>query len=128
VSKAERDDSFDEDFEELAQKPPPLTPQQRKAFIVVIRDIWFGGTIADDERPRILLLVKRFSQKNPDPNEIKRRFSVYREKYPDWADTPESLCKHWGRCGSNPTAKKTVEQVQQEQYERQWRIGDRHTA
>lgn len=56
---------------------------------------WFGGTVADPDRPRVGRIVAALKAHNASPTDIARVRAAYRAKWPSAADTPEAVVKHW---------------------------------
>lgn len=57
-----------------------------------------------NEQSRIGKVVRDLKLKNATPDDIPLRLARYRRAWPEAADTPEALLKHWDRFGGNGSA------------------------
>lgn len=74
---------------ESNRKPQPLWDAVVRAFRL--------DPVTQAERSRIGRIVRDLKAKGADPDDIPRRLDRYRATWPNAADTPEALLKHWDR-------------------------------
>lgn len=86
--------------ERNAARPSPAKPKRPRPadpFWDTTARLFFGGTVAEPHRGRCGKLAKAFKQLTDDPDDIRQRLERYRLTWPNAADTPEAILKHWDR-------------------------------
>ncbi len=84
------------------KKPTPKKPREPDPIWDAVVAEWFAAGVATSQRTRLGKLGRDLKDMGATPAGIRTARAAYRKEWPDAADTPEAIVKHWSRFA--PTA------------------------
>ncbi len=88
-----------------AKKPKPRKSREPDPIWDAVAAEWFAAGVATSQRTRLGKLVRDLKDMGATPAGIRTARAAYRKEWPDAADTPEAIVKHWSRFASAASPK-----------------------
>lgn len=104
-----REDNKKENAAHSPRPPPakrkgkPGKPRTPDPIWGAVCAIWFPSGVSPTDKTRIGKVVRDLKAHGATPEQIDDRIRRYRAEWPDSADTPEAIVKHWDRFAADKT-------------------------